>query len=292
MGNGFWCYRVTPNLVRTREELRAALGGARPGLVPTMGALHEGHLALIARAAGENPLTVVSVFVNPTQFTNRDDLARYPRDMGRDRDHAGRAGADLIFAPEVETIYPSGFATAVDVGELGARWEGVSRPGHFRGVATVVTILLNLVRPARAYFGEKDWQQLQVIRRLHRDLALPGEIVGCPTVRDDTGLAWSSRNARLTDADRALAGHIPQAIAAVRRAAAAGERDVSRLEALGRKELNRPGIAVDYLAIVDGESLEPLSTLAPGARLIVATDVGGTRLIDNGAIEAAGSDDA
>ena len=257
-----------------------------------MGALHDGHLALITRAAEENPLTVVSIFVNPTQFSDRDDLARYPRDMGRDRDHAGRAGADLIFAPEVETIYPSGFATAVDVGELGARWEGVSRPGHFRGVATVVTILLNLVRPARAYFGEKDWQQLQVIRRLHRDLALPGEIVGCPTVRDDTGLAWSSRNARLTDADRALAGHIPQAIAAVRRAAAAGERDVSRLEALGRKELNRPGIAVDYLAIVDGESLEPLSTLAPGARLIVATDVGGTRLIDNGAIEAAGSDDA
>jgi pantoate--beta-alanine ligase len=275
---------MKPRLITTREELRETVGETTRGLVPTMGALHAGHLSLIAKSASENPLTVVSVFVNPAQFTERDDLTRYPRNLERDTSLAAGAGADIIFAPDVETIYPAGFDTVVDVGALSRRWEGVSRPGHLRGVATVVTILLNLVQPARAYFGEKDYQQLQVVRRLHRDLALPGEIVGCPTIRDEDGLALSSRNERLTAEERARALAIPRAIEAARRAAAAGERGVSRLQEIGLAELDVPGIAVDYFAIVDGDTLEPLPALATNARLLVAADVGETRLIDNAAI--------
>ncbi|MDF2760089.1 MAG: Pantothenate synthetase, partial [Thermomicrobiales bacterium] len=185
---------MAPQIVTTRDELRAVLGDTRRGLVPTMGALHTGHLSLISRSASENPLTVVSIFVNPTQFTSPEDLARYPRDLKGDAELAGQAGADLIFAPEIMSIYPPGFDTTVEVGELSKRWEGASRPGHLRAVATVVTILLNLAQPARAYFGEKDYQQLQVIRHMHLDLALQGEIIGCATVRDADGLALSSRN--------------------------------------------------------------------------------------------------
>ncbi len=252
-----------------------------------MGALHAGHLALISRSASENPQTVVSVFINPAQFTNCDDLARYPRDLDRDVALATEAGANIIFASETEAIYPAGFDTTVEVGSLSHRWEGTSRPGHLRGVATVVTILLNLVQADRAYFGEKDWQQLQVIRRLHRDLALPGQIIGCPTIRDDDGLALSSRNARLAADERVLARRIPEAIGAVRRAAALGERAVVNLEAAGLMQLDVSGVAVDYLAIVDGSTLEPLRALSPGARLIIAASIGGTRLIDNAAIEPA-----
>lgn len=272
---------MTPRVVRGRTELKAVLAGEHPGLVPTMGALHEGHLALIRRSADENPLTVVSVFVNPTQFHDPTDLDRYPRDLDRDTALAARAGADLIFAPDVDAIYPAGFATAVTVGGLTEQWEGARRPGHFQGVATIVTILLDLVRPARSYFGEKDYQQLQVIRRLHRDLALPGEIIAVPTVRDRDGLALASRNARLSPAARAGASAIPRAFAAVNVSARAGARNVDCLEAVGLAELKRSGIAVDYFAIVDGETLEPLSQLATGARLLVAVEIEGIRLIDN-----------
>jgi pantoate--beta-alanine ligase len=271
-------------IARTRDELRETLGSARPGLVPTMGALHAGHLALIARSAQENPLTAVSVFVNPTQFGNQEDLARYPRDPERDAALAADAGAAVIFAPAVEAIYPPGFATSVTVDGIAERWEGATRPGHFRGVATVVTILMNLVQPARTYFGEKDYQQLQVIRRLHRDLALPGQIVAVPTVRDRDGLALSSRNARLSPADRGRARAIPAAIAAVVSAAAAGEAETTRLEATGRAVIAAAGIDIDYLAIVDGRTLAPLARLEPEARLLVAVEIGGTRLIDNTAI--------
>ena len=276
---------ITVRSVTTREGLRQALGDSRPGLVPTMGALHAGHLSLIARSASENPLTVVSIFVNPTQFTNPEDLGRYPRDLDADAALARQAGADLIFAPEVGTIYPSGFDTTVAVGHLSDRWEGASRPGHFRAVATVVTILLNLAQPARAYFGEKDFQQLQVVRQIHRDLALPGEIVGCPTVRDDDGLALSSRNVRLSREERVRASALPRAIAAVRAAAAHGETDTRQLEAAGLAELDTAGVRVDYLALVDSNSLEPLQSLGRGARLLVAAHVGGTRLIDNAAVD-------
>lgn len=276
---------MAPRVVRTREELRAALGDAHPGLVPTMGALHAGHESLISRSASENALTVVSIFVNPTQFSNHDDLARYPRDLAQDVVRAHQVGADLIFTPDVEAIYPPGFDTAVDVGDVSQRWEGASRPGHFRGVATVVTILMNLVQPTRSYFGEKDYQQLQVIRRLHRDLALPGIIVGCPTIRDHDGLALSSRNARLSPEDRFRALALPRAIETVVDAAARRETDARLLEAAALSVLDVPGITVDYLALVDASSLEPLPRLRTGTRLLIAADVGGTRLIDNAAIE-------
>jgi pantoate--beta-alanine ligase len=275
---------MTVGIVTTREALRCALGTTRPGLVPTMGALHAGHHTLIARSASENPLTVVSVFVNPIQFTNRGDLDRYPRDPWHDVVAAADAGADLVFAPDVTEMYPPGFETTVAVGPLAERWEGASRPGHFRGVATVVTILLNLVQPARAYFGEKDYQQLQVVRRFHRDLALPGEIVGCPTIRDEHGLALSSRNAQLSKTEYGRALAIPRSIERVQSAAKAGEMNAQRLKRTALAELDVPGISVDYVAVVDGDSLEPLAEVRPGARVLVAAEVGGTRLIDNDAI--------
>lgn len=271
-----------PPVVVSRAELRAALDERpAPGLVPTMGALHDGHLALISRSAAENPATVVSVFVNPTQFTHQGDFAGYPRSLERDVKAAAAAGASLVFAPTVEEVYPAGFATSVEVGPLSERWEGASRPGHFRGVATVVAVLFGLVRPARAYFGEKDFQQLQVIRRMHADLALSGEVVGCPTVREADGLALSSRNARLSAESRTAAAAIPRALAAMRALVAGGERDVSRIDTAGREALSGPDVEIDYLAVVDPDTLEPTPIVTPGARAIVAAVVGGVRLIDN-----------
>ncbi len=273
-----------------RQDLLAALGGEASGLVPTMGALHEGHLALIRRAAAENDRVVVSVFVNPAQFDDPADLARYPRDLERDAALVAEAGADLVFAPAVEAIYPSGFATRVEVAGPSNRWEGVARPGHFGGVATVVAILLNLVRPTRAYFGEKDYQQLVVVRRLHADLALPGEIVGCPTVRDHDGLALSSRNARLSPDERQQASAVPRALFRMADLAASGQIDVERLIAAGSRELAAaPDLVPEYLAVVDGETLEPLTVVRPGARALVAVRIGTVRLIDNVALSAAGA---
>jgi pantoate--beta-alanine ligase len=273
---------MTPLVARTRDEIREALGNDAPGLVPTMGALHAGHVALIRRSVAENERTVVSVFVNPAQFSDPADLAAYPRKFDDDLAVAAEAGAGLVFAPSVEEMYPPGFATAVEVGDLSRRWEGAARPGHFRGVATVVAILLGLIRPAHAYFGEKDYQQLQIVRRMHADLALPGAIVGCPTVRDADGLALSSRNSRLSPANRAVAAALPRALAAMANQARTGCLDVVRLEAVGREILaGAPSIAVDYLAIVDGRTLEPLIQAAPGSRAIAAITIGGVRLIDN-----------
>jgi pantoate--beta-alanine ligase len=247
-----------------------------------MGALHQRHLSLIPRSAAENRLTVVSVFVNPTQFSDPVDLARYPRDLAADTTLAVDAGADLIFSPAPNEIYPSDFATSVDVAGLGDRWEGEHRPGHFRGVATVVTILLNAVRPAVAYFGEKDYQQLTVIRRLHRDLRLPGRIVGCPTVRDADGLALSSRNARLTAEQRTHAVALPRALFRMTELAGAGERDASSLVTAGKLELRlAPDLSLDYLAIVDPDSLEPIASISSRARALIAARVGDVRLIDN-----------
>jgi pantoate--beta-alanine ligase len=275
---------VPPIVVTTRQEVRQSLAGMRPGLVPTMGALHAGHLALIDRSARENPQTFVSIFVNPTQFGSQTDLERYPRDIERDASLAADAGATHIFVPSVEVIYPPGFDTWVDVGDLASRWEGVSRPGHFRGVATVVSILLNLVQPARTYFGEKDYQQLQIIRRMHEDLALSGAIVACETVRDRDGLALSSRNALLSNEDRQRARAIPRALDAVSHAAAKGERNVKQLESLGRSILEREDIPIDYLAIVDNLELKPLVVVIREARLLVSVELGGIRQIDNAAI--------
>jgi pantoate--beta-alanine ligase len=275
---------VPPIVVTTRQAVRESLAGMRSGLVPTMGALHAGHLALIDRSARENPQTVVSIFVNPTQFGSQTDLERYPRDIERDASLAADAGATHIFIPSVDAIYPPGFDTWVDVGDLASRWEGVSRPGHFRGVATVVSILLNLVQPARSYFGEKDYQQLQIIRRMHEDLALPGAIVACETVRDHDGLALSSRNALLSNEDRQRARAIPRALDAVSQAAASGERDVSQLESLGRLILEQEYIPIDYLAIVNNLDLTPLAVVNQETRLLMAVELGEIRLIDNAAI--------
>jgi pantoate--beta-alanine ligase len=273
--------RIVATVAELRED-RLRHAGQLIGLVPTMGALHEGHLSLIRRAAVDNDQVIVSVFVNPTQFNDPADLARYPRSLDRDADLAASAGATLIYAPAVEEIYPAGFATNVHVSGVTDLWEGESRPGHFDGVATVVSILLNQVRPDRAYFGEKDFQQLAMIRQLRRDLALPGEIVACPIVREADGLAMSSRNVRLGEADRAIAPSLYQALTAMREAAISGETTALKLAILGAVLVRRaPEIKLEYLQIVDPLTLEPDEEVVPGSRAIVAALVGGVRLIDN-----------
>ncbi len=268
-----------------RDLRAAAQPGASAGLVPTMGGLHEGHLSLIRRAAAENDLVVVSVFVNPMQFGDPADLENYPRSLDRDLELASDAGASVVYAPAVETIYPAGFATSVHVSGVTERWEGESRPGHFDGVATVVTILLNQIRPDRAYFGEKDWQQLVLIRGMHTDLALPGTIVACPTVREADGLAMSSRNSRLRDEERAAATVLWRALTAMREMTGTGEADALKLALMGAIIIRRePAVTLDYLQVVDPETLEPVDIVRPGSRAIVAAMVGSTRLIDTMAL--------
>jgi pantoate--beta-alanine ligase len=250
-------------LVRTAGELRAALAPSREdeiGLVPTMGAYHEGHLALLRAARDENGLLVVSLFVNPAQFDSGDDLAAYPRDEDGDARIAAEAGADILFAPSVEELYPPGYQTWIDVEELSRSLEGAVRPGHFRGVATVCCKLFNLARPTRAYFGQKDAQQVAVVRRMVRDLHLDVELRVVPTVRDEDGLALSSRNARLSPAERRRALALPRALAT---------RDPTRAREL------LDGVAVDYVEVAD---FEP-RVLAGAIR------VGDTRLIDNVVLE-------
>jgi pantoate--beta-alanine ligase len=246
-----------------------------------MGALHAGHLTLIARSAAENESTVVSIFVNPAQFGSSADLSRYPRDLETDVAKAESAGANVMYVPDVSTIYPPGFSTWVEPGALADRWEGLSRPGHFRGVATIVTILLNSIQPDRSYFGEKDFQQLQVIRRMHQDLRLPGRVVASPTVRALDGLALSSRNARLTSGGRSTARRIPLALAAIADAARNGVTSVADLMAEGGRILTHPDVLLDYLAIVDAETLEPVDTYTENCRVVVAAEIDGVRLIDN-----------
>lgn len=279
--------------VTTPDELRHALAGAQQagrtvGLVPTMGYLHEGHATLIRRSAAENDLTVVSVFVNPTQFAPTEDLAAYPRDLARDQALAAKAGAALLFHPQPQDIYPDGHATSVSVAGLSTRVEGASRPGHFDGVATIVLKLLNLVQPTRIYFGEKDWQQLAVVRRMAADLFVLTEIVGVPTVRAESGLALSSRNSYLTDEGREQASVIARALRGVQSAYAAGETDSAGLLARGQAILSEQPIELDYLRLLDAD-LHPLTgTITPqqaaGARLVFAGRLHGVRLIDNMAL--------
>ena len=271
-----------PRIVTAPDALPAPTGSR--GFVPTMGALHDGHRSLIARAAAENDEVVVSVFVNPTQFNDPADLARYPRDLDRDAAIAADAGANLIYAPEAASIYPPGFSTSIHVRGITSRWEGRSRPGHFDGVATVVAILLNQVRPNRSYFGEKDFQQLAMLRRLHADLALPGEIVGCPTVREADGLAMSSRNVRLSPPERTSARLLSRALFAMRDLVADGTTDVATLIEAGNEFLT-PGehiapVKLDYLAIVNPQTLAPVNQIEEGSRALIAATVGDTRLID------------
>jgi pantoate--beta-alanine ligase len=274
-------------VVRSVAELRAALEPARRqdlaiGLVPTMGALHAGHLSLIERARRECDVVVVSLFVNPSQFDERADLERYPRDEQRDCELAAAAGADLLFAPGVQEVYPEDFATVVEVLGLTDRLEGAVRgAAHFRGVTTVVTKLMNMVAPDVAYFGQKDAQQATVIRRLVRDLNLAVAIETCPTVRERDGLAMSSRNARLSADERERAVALFRGLDAARAAAAVGERSARALVERCRTVMAELGVEPEYLALVDQSTLEPVAELAQPALLAVAARIGGTRLIDN-----------
>lgn len=269
-------------VVRTVADLRAHLPREGVGFVPTMGYLHRGHLSLVERARRENPFVVVSIFVNPLQFGPGEDYHRYPRDLERDQALLAEAGVDLLFAPGVEEMYPRGFASRVQVeGPLTALWEGEVRPGHFQGVATVVARLFLLVRPERAYFGEKDYQQLLVIRKMVRDLGFPLEVVGVPTVREEDGLALSSRNVYLSPETRKKAAVLYRALLALKEAAQAG-KGVGEALAEGERVLAQvPEFRPDYLAIVHPETLLPLSRWVPGARGIVAGRFPEVRLIDN-----------
>ena len=253
------------------------------GLVPTMGALHEGHLSLVREARRMCDVVVVSVFVNPTQFGPGEDYEHYPRDLTKDTALLTDYNVDYIFAPTAEEIYLKGFATYVNVEGLSDRLEGGSRPGHFRGVATIVTILLNTVRPDFAFFGQKDAQQALIIRRLVRDLAFDTEIVILPTVREDSGLAISSRNLYLNTEEQASASIIHQALSRAKTAYKEGERGASRLEILVRSTIElEPRARVDYVQVVDAESLEHIERIDERPVLIaVAAYIGKTRLIDN-----------
>jgi len=253
------------------------------GLVPTMGALHEGHLSLVREARRMCDIVVVSVFVNPTQFAPGEDFEKYPRDLTKDTALLTDYNVDYIFAPTTDEIYPKGFASYVNVEGLSEQLEGGSRPGHFRGVATIVTILLNTVRPDFAFFGQKDAQQALIIRRLVKDLAFDTEIVILPTVREDSGLAISSRNLYLTQEEQQAAAVIHQALMRAKTAYKEGERSAGRLEILVRSTIElEPRARVDYVNVVDAETLEHVDKLDDRSILIaVAVYIGKTRLIDN-----------
>jgi len=266
------------------REIAAAAraSGRRVGLVPTMGFLHDGHLRLVRRVRAAVDLTVVSVFVNPTQFGPGEDFARYPRDLARDADLLAAEGVDVLFAPDAGEIYPPGSVTVVDVPGLSETLEGRSRPGHFRGVATVVTKLLAAVTPHVAAFGQKDAQQTLVVRRLVRDLLLDVEILVVPTARDEDGVALSSRNVFLSADERRAARAIPRALDAARAALLGGERDGEAIVRAARAPLEaEPLLRVDYVALVDVERLRPLERAEGEMLLAVAAFAGSTRLIDN-----------
>ena len=273
-------------IVRTSEELalaRAALDGS-VALVPTMGALHRGHMALVEEAKRRADAVAASLFVNPTQFGVNEDFGRYPRRETEDVRLLEDAGCQLLWMPSVADMYPEGFSTSIDVSGVSARWEGEARPGHFAGVATVVAKLLLAVRPDVALFGEKDYQQLAVIRRMVADLNIPVEIVGVPTVREEDGLALSSRNAYLSADERARAVALPNALAAARNAIRAGETVGQALRQAKQALVDAGFLRIDYLALVDAATLEPVDAPECEMRLIAAAVIGTTRLIDNLAV--------
>lgn len=263
--------------------MRAAHEGGRSiGLVPTMGALHDGHLALMRRARAECDVVLVSVFVNPAQFGPEEDFERYPRDLQRDSRMAQQVGVDALFTPSVGQMYPEGAQTVVEVPDLASRWEGARRPGHFGGVATVCTKLFHAAQPHSAYFGQKDYQQLRVVERLVTDLLMPLSVVPVPTVREGDGLAMSSRNAYLSGAERPAAAVLYRALEAARAAHEEGERAASALAAAMDVTLAAEPLASrEYAAVVDPETLEPLDTVGEAAVALVAARIGNTRLIDN-----------
>jgi pantoate--beta-alanine ligase len=274
-------------IVRTVGESQGAVRGVRGagksiGFVPTMGALHEGHVSLLRRARADCDYVVISVFVNPTQFNDPADLAAYPRDEAADAATARDAGVDLFFAPDAPQMYPPGFATSVTVDGLSVPMEGAARgPGHFRGVATVVTKLFNIIAPDVAYFGQKDAQQALIIRRLARDLDLPLRVEVCPTVREPDGLAMSSRNVRLGPADRVRALALRRGLDAAEASVAAGERNAAAVARAGREAMRARGVEPEYFEVVTSDTLEPLDTVAGEVLVAVAARVGPVRLIDN-----------
>ena len=274
-------------IVRRAHSMReisrqARAAGKRIGFVPTMGALHEGHLSLIRRVKAASDVVVVSVFVNPTQFGPGDDFDRYPRDLARDADKCIGEGVDWLFAPEAEEMYPPGASTFVEVADLSSRLEGASRPGHFRGVATVVLKLLEAVRPHTVAFGQKDAQQAIIVQRMVRDLMLDTEVLVLPIVRDKDRVALSSRNVNLSREERAAAAAIPRALQAAEEAIASGERDPQKVADRVRELLEAETLLrVDYVALVDTGKLQPVPAIEGEVLLAVAVWAGRTRLIDN-----------
>jgi pantoate--beta-alanine ligase len=276
----------TTKTVRTVAALRASVaawrrGGESVGVIPTMGALHAGHISLVQASRAACRRTIATIFVNPKQFGPREDFSRYPRQEESDRAMLAAAGCDLLFAPPLSEMYPEGFSTTVSLAGITDRWEGEARPGHFAGVATVVTKLLLQAMADKAFFGEKDYQQLQCVKRMVRDLDIPCEIVGCATVREADGLAMSSRNVHLTPAERKVAPALHRAITALAAAARDGQ-DIAAATAAGKTALLATGFsAIDYLAVVDAETLAPLAKLDRPGRVLAAARLGAVRLIDN-----------
>jgi pantoate--beta-alanine ligase len=275
---GMQVYTTITDLSRWRDTTPSPVG-----FVPTMGFLHAGHLTLIRRARAENVSVAVSIFVNPTQFGVGEDYQRYPRDLKRDLGLIDSVAVDAVFAPAVEEMYPPGASTIVEVESLSGILEGASRPGHFRGVATVVCKLLHIVQPQRAYFGEKDYQQLKIIERMVHDLRMPVEVIGCPTIRELDGLAMSSRNAYLSPPERKAATALSQALFEAERLFQSGVRDANMLQHGVQSVLAaQPLIRLDYVAVVEPQTLQPLTTLgSEGAVICLAARIGKTRLIDN-----------
>ncbi|THV24864.1 pantoate--beta-alanine ligase [Peteryoungia ipomoeae] len=278
------------DVITTIAELREKLAphrraGRSIGFVPTMGYLHEGHLTLVNRARAENDVTVVSIFVNPLQFGKNEDLDKYPRDLARDRAMLVEAGVDYLFAPTVKDMYPEPMQTVVDLPKLGSELEGEARPGHFAGVATVVTKLFNIVQPNAAYFGRKDYQQVTIIRKMVEDLAQPVRVVPVETVREADGLACSSRNVYLSPAEREAAVIVPKTLAEAERLLLTGVRNVAELEAKLREFLTSEPLArPEVVAIRDPETLEPIDTVEERALVLLYVRFGQTKLLDNSII--------
>ncbi|MBZ4021268.1 pantoate--beta-alanine ligase [Rhodobacter sp. TJ_12] len=276
-------------VIRASAELREKVAtwkrsGMLVGVVPTMGALHDGHMSLVRAARKQSDRVIVTIFVNPMQFNNADDLSKYPRDEAHDLALLEAEGVDVLFAPGVDEVYPDGFATKVSVSGISEPLEGAFRPGHFDGVATVVSKLFGMTQAGRAFFGEKDWQQLQVVKRLVADLNIPVRIIGCPTIREEDGLAMSSRNVRLSPEDRARAPQLHAQMQAAAEAIRTGTPVDTALEA-AKAALQTAGFgAWDYLELRSAEGLRPLTSLSEPARMLAAVMLGDVRMIDNIAV--------